>query len=162
MVVGASESRPGMWTTRMVSVRPAPTSPPVASAACCSGVRSSRLSDPTSSQLVPAPAAGRPSSSLKTASRRNDDSTHTAVAAVAAIATRATTKAVVTIRRNHARAVAATSRNDFRLTGASRAGGRAGPATHDAPPPTAKTPTRHALPGWTVLRLYSTITGCPK
>ncbi|CNJ10244.1 Uncharacterised protein [Mycobacterium tuberculosis] len=49
----------GRWISRMVSVRPLPMSPPVDSACCCSTDSACRLSDPTSSQLVPRPAAGR-------------------------------------------------------------------------------------------------------
>ena len=59
IVVGVLDPKPGTCTSRMVSVRPLPISPPVASSACCSGVRPWRLSEPTSSQVVPLPAAGR-------------------------------------------------------------------------------------------------------
>jgi hypothetical protein len=59
IVVGVLEPRPGMCTSRIVSVRPLPRSPPVVSSACCSGVSACRLSDPTSSHVVPAPAEGR-------------------------------------------------------------------------------------------------------
>ncbi|AQA26236.1 transcriptional regulator domain protein [Rhodococcus sp. MTM3W5.2] len=44
----------------MVSVLPFPVSPPVASAASSSGVIPARLSDPTSSQLVPGVSPIRP------------------------------------------------------------------------------------------------------
>ena len=40
IVVGVLDPKPGTCTSRMVSVRPVPMSPPVASSACCSGVRS--------------------------------------------------------------------------------------------------------------------------
>ena len=60
MVAGWPANGPGTCTSRMVSVRPLPTSPPVANSACCCSVRSARLSDPTSSQFVPEPPAGRP------------------------------------------------------------------------------------------------------
>ena len=46
IVVGVLDPSPGRCTSRMVSVRPAPRSPPVASSVCCSGVRCCRLSDP--------------------------------------------------------------------------------------------------------------------
>ena len=46
IVVGVLDPRPGMCTSRMVSVRPLPMSPPVASSACCSGVSSCLLSEP--------------------------------------------------------------------------------------------------------------------
>ena len=59
IVVGALDPKPGTCTSRMVSVRPLPISPPVVKSACCSGVRCCRLSDPTSSQVVPLAAAGR-------------------------------------------------------------------------------------------------------
>lgn len=59
MVAGAPEPIPGMCTNRIVSVRPVPMSPPVASSACCSGLRCWRLSDPTSSQVVPCATPGR-------------------------------------------------------------------------------------------------------
>ena len=59
IVVGVPDPSLGTCTNRMVSVRPLPMSPPVASSACCSGVRPWRLSDPTSSQVVPLAAAGR-------------------------------------------------------------------------------------------------------
>jgi hypothetical protein len=60
IVVGVLDPMPGTCTNRMVSVRPLPTSPPVASSACYSGVRPWRLSEPTSSHVVPLAAAGRP------------------------------------------------------------------------------------------------------
>ena len=60
IVVGVPDPSAGTCTTRMVSVRPLPVSPPVASASCCSVVRPWRLSEPTSNQVLPCPAAGRP------------------------------------------------------------------------------------------------------
>ena len=60
IVVGVRDPNAGTWTSSMVSVRPLPVSPPVASACCCSTVRPWRLSEPTSSQVLPRPDAGRP------------------------------------------------------------------------------------------------------
>lgn len=59
-VAGVLEPKPGRCTSMIVSVRLAPRSPPVANSACCSGERFSRPSEPTSSQVVPSPCAGRP------------------------------------------------------------------------------------------------------
>jgi hypothetical protein len=59
IVVGVLDPMPGRCTSRMVSVRPLPMSSPVVSSACCCGVRPWRLSEPTSSHVVPLPVAGR-------------------------------------------------------------------------------------------------------
>ena len=59
IVVGVLDPKAGTCTNMMVSVCPLPMSPPVVSSACCSGESPVWLSDPTSSQVVPLPAAGR-------------------------------------------------------------------------------------------------------
>ena len=90
-----------MCTSKIVSVRPFPRSPPVESSACCCGLRSPRLSDPTNNQLVPLAEAGRSGYSLNTVIRRSDDSIQIAVASVAIMVTSPKVKALRIIRRPH-------------------------------------------------------------
>ena len=80
---------------------PLPMSPPVDNSICCCGVRSARLSDPTRSQLVPLPAAGRSGYAPNTSTRRNDDSIQIAVVRIAVIAIRPIAKVLSAIRLPH-------------------------------------------------------------
>ena len=98
MVAGWLEPTCGMCTSRMVSVRLLPRSPPVDSSACCCGLRSSRLSDPTSNQLVPLAAGGRSVYSLNTVIRRRDESIQIVVVSIATTMTSPKVKVLNIIR----------------------------------------------------------------
>lgn len=68
------------------------------SSACCCGLRSSRLSDPTNNQLVPLAAAGRSVYSLNTTIRRRDESIQIVVVSIAMTMISPKVKVLNTIR----------------------------------------------------------------